>query len=331
MQRVTKQPRIAVAPMMERTDRHCRYLLRLLAPHAWLYTEMITAAALLNGDHQRLLRFDPSEHPLALQLGGSDAEELAAAARLGEQAGFDEINLNVGCPSDRVQAGCFGAALMRDGAQVANCIAAMQAAVNVPVTVKTRLGVDDHDSYEFLQGFVHQVAAAGCRIFVVHARKAWLKGLSPKQNRNVPPLDYPRVHRLKADFPELEIIINGGLTNSAAALEQLPHVDGVMLGRAAYHDPMLMADLDRQVFATDWMPSRQSIARRYIQHVETELASGVSFKLMARHLLGLYAGQAGARRWRRSLGQLENGPQGLLGLHKLLLDFAPPTRVLMAS
>ena len=231
--------------MMERTDRHYRLLLRLIAPHAWLYTEMITARALLHGGHARLLRFDARENPVALQLGGSEPTELARAARLGADAGFDEINLNVGCPSGRVQAGCFGAVLMREPTRVAESVAAMRAAVPVPVTVKTRIGVDDHDSYEFLRGFAQAVVAVGCRTLIVHARKAWLGGLSPKQNREIPPLDYARVHRLKNDFPDIEIVVNGGLTDAAAVRAQLAHVDGVMIGRSAYHEPMLMADLDR--------------------------------------------------------------------------------------
>ena len=213
--------RLCVAPMMDRTDRHLRYLLRLLAPHARLYTEMITARALLHGDAERLLRFEAIEHPVALQLGGADPSELATAARLGAAAGYDEINLNVGCPSDRVQAGCFGAALMLERARVAECVRAMRAAVDVPVTVKTRLGVDEHDSYEFARDFVAEVAAAGCTTFIVHARKAWLKGLSPKQNREIPPLDYGRVHRLKREFPELRIVINGGLVTLEDSIAQL--------------------------------------------------------------------------------------------------------------
>ena len=207
--------RLSVAPMMDRTDRHLRYLLRLLAPHARLYTEMITARALLRGDTERLLRFDAAEHPVALQLGGSEPGELAEAARLGAAAGYDEINLNVGCPSDRVQAGCFGAALMLERARVAACVSAMRAEVAVPVTVKPRLGVDNHDSYEFVRDFVGEVAAAGCTTFIVHARKAWLSGLSPKQNREIPPLDYPRVYRLKREFPTLSIVINGGFVTLA--------------------------------------------------------------------------------------------------------------------
>ena len=228
--------RLCIAPMMDRTDRHFRYLLRLLAPHARLYTEMITARALLHGDVDKLLRFAPAERPVALQLGGSDPAELAAAARIGEAAGYDEINLNVGCPSDRVRSGCFGAVLMLQPDLVAACVSAMREAVHVPVTVKTRLGVDDQDSYEFVQRFISRVAAAGCDTFILHARKAWLSGLSPKQNREIPPLDYGRVYALKREFPALRIVINGGLKTLDASLAQLEHVDGVMLGRIAYQD-----------------------------------------------------------------------------------------------
>ncbi|RPI63030.1 MAG: tRNA dihydrouridine(20/20a) synthase DusA, partial [Lysobacterales bacterium] len=230
---ITTDRRLSVAPMMDRTDRHLRYLLRLLAPHARLYTEMITARALVRGDAERLLRFDAAEHPVALQLGGSEPGELAKAARLGEDAGYDEINLNVGCPSDRVQAGCFGAALMLEPKRVADCVRAMRAAVAVPVTVKTRLGVDHHDSYEFVRDFVGEVAAAGCATFIVHARKAWLSGLSPRENREIPPLDYARVHRLKRELPELTVVINGGFVTLEDSVAQLAQLDGVMIGRAA--------------------------------------------------------------------------------------------------
>jgi tRNA-dihydrouridine synthase A len=311
--------------MMERTDRHCRYLLRRAAPHAWLYTEMITAPALLRGDHERLLRFHSEEHPLALQLGGSDPGELAAAATLGESAGYDEINLNVGCPSGRVQAGCFGAALMLDAPRVAASVRAMRAAVSVPITVKTRLGVDEHDSYEFLHEFTSQIAAAGCPTLIVHARKAWLKGLSPKQNRNVPPLDYTRVYRLKADFPELEIVINGGLTAPALALQQLPHVDGIMLGRSAYSAPMLMAELDRSIFAADKDIGANDILAAYLDYMERELAAGTPLKSMTRHLMGLFAGRPGGRSWRRELGLLESGDGGLARLRELLVHWQAPT------
>ena len=320
--------------MMERTDRHYRLLLRLIAPHAWLYTEMITARALLHGGHARLLRFDAREHPVALQLGGSEPAELVRAARLGADAGFDEINLNVGCPSGRVQAGCFGAALMREPTRVAESVAAMRAAVPVPVTVKTRIGVDDHDSYEFLHGFAQAVVAVGCRTLIVHARKAWLGGLSPKQNREIPPLDYARVHRLKNDFPDIEIVVNGGLTDAAAVRAQLAHVDGVMIGRSAYHEPMLMADLDRLVgasFARDRILcrselrsrffvkiasearsyKRRRVLREYCRYIEAELEAGTPLKAMTRHLMGMYAHERGGRRWRQELGLLCDGSAGL--------------------
>ena len=315
--------------MMDRSDKHFRFLTRVLAPNALLYTEMITARALLRGDAQRLLRFDAAEHPVALQLGGADPEELAAAAKLGAAAGYDEINLNVGCPSDRVQAACFGAALMLDPARVAACVAAMRASVDVPVTVKTRLGVDEHDSYEFLTSFVERVAAAGCDTFIVHARKAWLSGLSPKENREIPPLDYPRVHRLKRDFAGLRIVINGGLVDRDTALAQLEHVDGVMLGRAAYQQPWLVADLDRAVHgwratsAASPMTSAVSrVLERYIVYVERELAAGTPLKSMTRHLLGLRAGQPGGRRFRRALSELADGQAGLAELREIAAGFA---------
>jgi len=294
---------LSVAPMMERTDRHCRYFLRLVAPNAFLYTEMVTAAALRHGDRDRLLAFDPSEHPVALQLGGSDPHELAAAARAGAAAGYDEIDLNVGCPSDRVQAGCFGAALMREPERVAACVAAMREAVDVPVTVKTRLGVDHDDSYEFLCRFVETVARAGCETFIVHARKAWLKGLSPKQNRDVPPLDYARVRRLKRDFPSLEVILNGGLKDEATALAELDHVDGVMLGRAAYDDPVLLGRLDAAIFGHEPVPIGDALDR-YFEYAEREIAAGTRLRALTRHLMGAFAGRPGGRHWRRMLSEL---------------------------
>jgi tRNA-dihydrouridine synthase A len=306
--------------MMDRSDKHFRFLTRVLAPNALLYTDMITARALLRGDAPRLLLFDAAEHPVVLQLGGADPEELAAAARLGAAAGYDEINLNVGCPSDRVQAACFGAALMLDPARVAACVAAMRAAVALPVTVKTRLGVDDHDSYEFLTAFVARVAAAGCDTFVVHARKAWLSGLSPKENREIPPLDYPRVHRLKRDFPELRIVINGGLVDRATALAQLEHVDGVMLGRAAYQQPWLVADLDCELHGARATPALSDVLERYLIYVERELAFGTSLKSMTRHLLGLRTGLPGGRRWRRELSELADGEHGLARFREIAAD-----------
>jgi tRNA-dihydrouridine synthase A len=314
--------RLCIAPMMDRTDRHFRYLLRLLAPQARLYTEMVTARALLHGDAERLLRFAAEEHPVALQLGGNDPAELAAAARLGFAAGYDEINLNVGCPSDRVQAGCFGAALMLDRERVTACVAAMRAAVSVPVTVKTRLGVDAHDSYEFLQGFIGRVAAAPCDTFIVHARKAWLSGLSPKQNREIPPLDYPRVHRLKADFPTLRIVINGGFTSVAASVAQLAAVDGVMIGRAAYQDTMLIVDLDSRLCGGTSIDLAAAL-QRYVSYVEHELGDGTPLRSMTRHLLGLRTGQSGGRAWRRGLSELGEGPKAVVRLRELVADAFP--------
>ena len=310
--------RLAVAPMMDRTDRHCRYFLRLLAPHAWLYTEMVTAAAIVRGPRDRLLAFDPSEHPVAVQLGGSDPGELAAAARCAADAGYDEINLNVGCPSDRVQAGCFGAALMIRPGLVADSVRAMRDACDLPITVKTRLGVDDFDSYEFLRDFAFAVEAAGSRTLIVHARKAWLKGLSPKQNREVPPLDYARVYRLKEDFPRLEILINGGLDSIGPALEQLAHVDGIMLGRAAYQHPYLLAELDHRLYGGTAPPSRERVLEAILPYAERELAVGTSLRAITRHLMGLYMGLPGARAWRRMLSELADEARGLDALRRYL-------------
>jgi tRNA-dihydrouridine synthase A len=313
--------RLSVAPMMDRTDRHLRYLLRLLAPHALLYTEMITARALLHGDAQRLLRFDEAEHPVALQLGGSEPDELAKAASIGEAAGYDEINLNVGCPSDRVQAGCFGAALMLERERVADCVRAMRAAVAVPVTVKTRLGVDEHDSYEFVRDFVAAVAAAGCTTFIVHARKAWLRGLSPKENREIPPLDYPRVHRLKREFPALTVVINGGFVTFADSVAQFEHLDGVMLGRAAYQDSWLLARIDEHVFGGA-PASEADVLAAYELYIARELTRGTPLRTMTRHLLGMRSGRAGGRRWRRALSELGDGSRGLDGLRSLFRTVA---------
>jgi tRNA-dihydrouridine synthase A len=313
--------RLSVAPMMAYTDRHLRYLLRLLAPHARLYTEMVTARALLRGDARRLLEFDEAEHPVALQLGGSDSCELAAAARLGAAYGYDEINLNVGCPSDRVQAGCFGAALMLERARVAECVRAMRAEVAVPVTVKTRLGVDEHDSYEFVRDFVAEVAAAGCTTFIVHARKAWLSGLSPKQNREIPPLDYPRVYRLKRELPHLALVINGGFTTLEDSLAQLEHVDGVMVGRAAYQDSWLLARLDERLFGGP--PVREAaVLEAFERYAARELESGTQLRAVTRHLLGMRSGRAGGRRWRRGLAALGDGARGLANLRALVDAFA---------
>ena len=306
--------------MMDRTDRHLRYLLRLMAPHARLYTEMITARALLRGDAERLLRFDHAEHPVALQLGGAEPDELAAAARLGAAAGYDEINLNVGCPSDRVQAGCFGARLMLEPRRVAECVAAMRAAVGVPVTVKTRLGVDEHDSYEFARDFVATVAAAGCETFIVHARKAWLSGLSPRENREIPPLDYARVYRLKREFPSLTIVINGGFVALDQSVSQLECVDGVMIGRAAYENSWLLARLDAALFEGT-VASEGEVLAAYEKYVARELECGTPLRAMTRHLLGMRSGRDGGRRWRRELGQLGDGGLGLAALRCLVREF----------
>jgi tRNA-dihydrouridine synthase A len=289
---------------MERTDRHCRYFLRLISKHALLYTEMVTADAVLHGDRERLLGFDASEHPVALQLGGSDTNKLAEASRIGEAFGYGEINLNIGCPSDRVQSGRFGACLMAEPELVAECVGAMLSAVSVPVTVKCRIGIDDQDAEASLDRFIDVVADAGCTSFVVHARKAWLDGLSPKENREVPPLDYDRVWRLKARRPELTIAINGGIETLADAKVQLAHVDGVMVGRASYADPYLLAEVDREIFGSEATPpSRLDVLDRFMPYVEAELAKGVRLNQMTRHILGLFHGVPRARLFRRYLAE----------------------------
>ena len=294
--------RFCVAPMMDWTDRHCRYFHRLLSPHVRLYTEMVTAPAVIHGDRERLLGFDPAEHPVALQLGGSEPRELAQAARIGEDLGYDEINLNVGCPSDRVQSGRFGACLMREPALVGDCVAAMRAAVSIPVTVKCRLGVDDQDEYADLENFVGRVRVAGCSVFVVHARKAWLEGLSPKENREVPPLNYERVYHLKRDFPELTIIVNGGISTLADIDEHLRHADGVMLGRTAYHEPYRLAEAEARLFGTP-LPDRDGVLDRLRPYIEAHLARGDRLQHITRHILGLYQGLPGARAYRRVLSE----------------------------
>ena len=296
--------RVSVAPMMDWTDRHCRFFLRLLTRRTLLYTEMVTTGAALRGDRERLLAHDPAERPLALQLGGSDPAELAQSARVAAEFGYDEMNLNVGCPSNRVQSGRFGACLMADPALVADCVAAMRAAVDLPVTVKTRIGIDDRDSYEELVEFVGQVAEGGCQIFIVHARKAWLSGLSPKENREIPPLRYEVVYRLKQDFPDLLIVLNGGLTRLDQVAEQLRHVDGAMIGRAAYENPYLLAEVDRRFWGCGRpAASRQDIVRDLLPYVERQLRHGTPLHCITRHLLGLFQGVPGARAWRRYLSE----------------------------
>lgn len=287
--------RVCVAPMMDWTDRHCRYFHRQLSPRARLYTEMVTSAALVRGGQLRLLEHSQQEHPLALQLGGSDPRELATAARLGAEAGYDEINLNVGCPSDRVQSGRFGACLMLEPALVAECVRAMRDAVDVPVTVKCRIGVDDQDDYAGLQHFTELMLGAGVEVLAVHARKAWLQGLSPKENREIPPLDYARVYRLKQEFPGLQVIINGGITTAGQVTAHLAQVDGVMLGRAAYHDPYLLAQIETALYGEP-LPTRETVLARLRVYVEAELARGTALKHISRHLLGLYQGSRGRGR-----------------------------------
>jgi tRNA-dihydrouridine synthase A len=288
--------------MMDCTDRHCRYFLRLVAPRARLYTEMITTGALQFGNVPRHLDFDPAEHPVALQLGGSDPYALAHSARLGEAWGYDEINLNVGCPSERVQTGAFGACLMAEPALVAECVRAMRDAVALPVTVKHRIGVDAVEEYGFVRDFVGTVAAAGATAFLVHARNAILKGLSPKQNREVPPLRYDYVHRLKRDFPGATIVINGGLTTHEAIAAELRCVDGVMLGRVAYHNPYLLAEAEEYAFgAPAPQRTRAQIVEALVPYAREQLAQGVTLRSIARHVLGLYHGASGARAWRRIL------------------------------
>jgi tRNA-dihydrouridine synthase A len=298
--------RFSVAPMLDCTDRHCRYLLRLLSAHALLYTEMVTTGALLHGNPERFLRHAAAEYPLALQLGGSDPAALSECARFGEDFGYDEINLNVGCPSDRVQSGRFGACLMAEPALVAECIAAMNHAVSVPVTVKTRIGIDDRDSYEELARFISSVQEAGCDTFVIHARKAHLQGLSPKENRTVPPLNYEFVWRIKQEFPSLTIVVNGGIESLEQAVSQLEKVDGVMIGRAAYHNPWLLTQVDAQIFHDPHpIPSREAVVQQMIPYIERELRRGSPLKHITRHMLGLFQGVPGARHWRRHLS--ENG------------------------
>jgi tRNA-dihydrouridine synthase A len=294
--------------MLDWTDRHCRYFLRLITRHTLLYTEMVTTGALIYGgragDRERFLRFDPAEHPVALQLGGSDPDEMASCARMGAERGYDEININVGCPSDRVRNGRFGACLMAEPQVVADCVAAMKDAVAVPVTVKTRIGIDERDSYGELLDFVGAVVEAGCDALIVHARKAWLSGLSPKENRDVPPLRYDVVDRLKTDFPGQCITLNGGIKALDEAARFLATLDGVMIGREAYHNPWILAEADRAIFGDDRPPpTRHEVLDAFLPYVDRELAAGQPLSAMSRHILGLFQGQPGARAWRRHLSE----------------------------
>ncbi len=304
-------PRFSVAPMMDWTDRHCRAFHRVLAPGALLYTEMVHAQAILHGDRERLLGLDDSEHPVALQLGGSDPDHLAQAAKVGEEWGYDEVNLNVGCPSDRVQAGRFGACLMKEPSLVAECIAAMIAAVRVPVTVKCRLGVDEQEDYGAFLHFVDTVEKAGCKDFIVHARKAWLSGLSPKENREIPPLRYDWVHRLKLERPALRVSLNGGLATVEASIEQLKHVDAVMIGRMAYHEPYRLHLLDCALSGRE-PRTREALLREYLPYAQRHLDKGLALKHIARHILGLFHAQPGGRAYRQILS--EGAPRSDAGL-----------------
>jgi len=296
--------RISIAPMLDWTDRHDRYFLRLITTKALLYTEMVTTGAILFGDEKRHLSFDPAEQPVALQLGGNNTEDLAKCAKRGEDYGYQEINLNVGCPSDRVQNGRFGACLMAEPALVADCVAAMQDVTSLPVTVKNRIGIDDLDSYQHLTDFVGTVADKGCETFIVHARKAWLTGLSPKENRTIPPLDYPRVYQLKKDFPDLEIIINGGIQTLDEIDEHLQHVDGVMIGREAYQNPYFLAAIDARYYGvSDDRPERKEVVEQILPYIQREMDRGVPLKSITRHMLGLFQGRPGAKAWRRHISE----------------------------
>lgn len=296
--------RFSVAPMMDWTDRYCRYFHRLLSRNTLLYTEMVTTGALIHGDAQRHLYYHDIEHPIALQLGGSDPKALAESVRIANPYQYDEINLNCGCPSDRVQSGQFGAVLMKDPSHVADCFQALQSVSNAPVTIKHRIGIDKQDNYQFLCDFVGTVANAGCKTFVVHARKAWLHGLSPKQNREIPPLEYEKVYQLKRDYPQLEIIINGGISTLEQAEELLNHVDGVMMGRQAYHNPYLLAEVDQKIYhSTQSIPSRIQVLDQFAEAISSELAKGIKLSHITRHILGLYQGVPGARKFRRYISE----------------------------
>lgn len=308
---ISRNRRLSVAPMMDWTDRHCRYFHRVLSRHTLLYTEMVTAPALVFGDADRLLEFNDAEHPVALQLGGSDPGQLAQATRMGCDAGYDEVNINIGCPSDRVQSGRFGACLMLEPDLVADCASAMiEASTGPEITVKCRIGVDDQDPEKSLPEFIEKVAARGVRSFAIHARKAWLHGLSPKENRDVPPLDHDLVHRIKAERPDLEIILNGGLQTLDAALEHIGRgLDGAMIGRAAYHDPMaILGQADRRIFGVDRDVAPAEAVHAMLPYVDAQLARGVRLNQITRHMLGLFAGQPGARKWKRVLSENAHKP-----------------------
>lgn len=296
---------VSVAPMMDWTDRHCRYFHRLISPHSLLYTEMVTTGALLNGDSERFLRFNKSEHPIALQLGGSNAKDLATCAKMGEDTGYDEINLNCGCPSDRVQKGKIGAILMKEPDTVAAAIEAMANIVNIPITVKCRIGIDNEDSYEFLHQFVKTVTDAGCKTFIIHARKAWLQGLSPKENRTVPEINYKRVAAIKAAHPKLNIAVNGDIKTVADVRVHLETLDSTMLGREAYQNPYILAELEKTIFDNTNVMERIDIARAMVPYIEQQMAEfNTPVKSITRHMVGLFQGLPGAKKWRQNLSTL---------------------------
>ncbi len=302
MSKINIDRRLSIAPMMDHTDKHFRYFMRLLSKHAVLYTEMITTGALIHGDRKRFLDFNEIEHPLAIQLGGNNTNDLAECAHIAESEGYDEVNLNIGCPSDRVQNGQFGACLMSNSKLVGDCVNKIQATVNIPVTVKTRIGIDNLDSYEFLNEFVKTVSEAGCDTFIIHARKAILNGLSPKENREIPPLCYEHVHKIKQESPTLNITINGGFTKLDQIKSHLQHVDGVMVGRAAYQNPFMLAEADNILFEdSSPISTREEILNEFKNYVDEQIKQGINIKSLTRHIIGLYQGQPGARKYRRML------------------------------
>ena len=299
--------KLCVAPMMERTDRHCRFLFRLLSPNSFLYTEMITPLAIIKG-RKNLIKYDEIEHPIAIQLGGSNPNDLSNASIIAEDYGYDEINLNIGCPSNRVKSGNFGACLMNSAHLVAESIDKIKNKVDIPVTVKTRVGIDNYDSYDFLYNFINAITSSGCKTVLIHARKAILSGFSPKQNRNIPKLEYNKVYRIKKDFPEIEIVINGGIVNKSSALDHLQYVDGVMIGRAAYKNPFFLKELEKVFFNSEGcIISRKKLGFKYLDYMREEIRSGTPITLMTRHLIGLYFGLPGSRHWKESLSKkIEN-------------------------
>lgn len=319
--------RFSVAPMLDWTDRHERYFLRLLSRHALLYTEMVTTGAIIYGDTDRHLAFNSAEHPVALQLGGSNPVDMARAAETGEKYGYDEININVGCPSDRVQSGRFGACLMAEPQQVANCVRAMRQATDLPVTVKSRVGINDQDSDEFLQRFIETVAGAGCSTFILHARIALLEGLSPKENRDIPPLQYQRVYRMKQRYPELEIIVNGGIKTLQECRSHLQHTDGVMIGREVYQNPYFLAQIDSELFDDKApAPDRAQVLEAYLPYVENQLADGASLQHLTRHILGVYKGEPGGRLFRRHLSEHAHRKQATISVLQDAIALAEQAR-----